>query len=46
MAVILTASTVEWVNRYHRAGPVSAVIKLWAESVTAVAMFSMALAAM
>lgn len=45
MAVTLTASTVEWVNRYHRAEPISVVTSGWAGPDTVVEMFSMAFAA-
>lgn len=44
-AATLTASTVEWVYRYHRVEPISMVTKGWVGPET-VAMFSMAFAAM
>lgn len=45
MAVTLTASTVEWVNRYQRADPISGVARCWAGPESVAEMFSMALAA-
>lgn len=45
IAVTLTASTVEWVNRYHRAAPISVVTRWWEGPDSTVDMFSIAFAA-
>ena len=44
IAVTLTASTVEWVNRYHRAEPISVVTRWWEDPETVVEMFSIVFA--